>query len=218
MLTRRHHPSSRLLGTLLVVSSIIPLEVFASTSMQVTINGVPLSIRTYEKRGTPHELASEATQRWSANGPAPLIWQAEEGRIVIGRQRGAFHETLTLIPAKRPGHTEMHHALRDLRQPVEPLGQLPFALPIGWKLISVVRHGSSATAAQTFLLRGGRGRDFVVAQSVRALRAAGWTSPRILRDSNVVLWSARGSQSLEAVIEPRGQQTRIVVQVGGHAH
>jgi len=215
---RSAYQSPLLLATLLTIGFMVPLQAGAERMSTVVVNGVPFKIRSYEQRGTPTDIATATARRWSSNGPAPLSWSGEGGRIVLGRQRGPFHETLSLLPAERPGYTLLHHALRDFRQPLLAADLPPLRTPSDWKKLSAVRHGSSGQAPQTFLFSTERTVDVVIRQIADALRAAGWVTPRVVRKDGAVIWSERGSQRLEAVVTVDGRHARIVMQVGGHAH
>lgn len=204
-----------LIGTLLAVCSLADPVGAATRSETVVVNGVPLRLRSTTELGEPETLAEGLTRRWAESGPAPLTMQLRDGRIILGRQRQAYHETVSLQRGRLPGSTRVEYAIRDLREPIEAWGAAPFVVPTDWQRISSVRHGLSRSAPMTLLFRSHQTVPTVVRQMRASLIRAGWSATRLDSEDHGVLMSLRGTRQLQAAVAASKTGTRIVIQLDG---
>jgi len=204
-----------LLSAALSLASLPTVLVASNRELLVWVNGVPLQLRSSTESGEPEKVAESIARRWERNGPTPVKLPLKGGRIILGRQRDAFHETASLSPGHQPGTTQIEYALRDLRVPIESRIRMPFVAPPDWHQVSVVRHGQSKSAPLTLLFRSSRDPSTAVEQLRRALLRAGWIT--LAKDSlpEDLLWAHRGSQHLEAAFAPVERGVRIVIQITG---
>lgn len=204
-----------LLGTILALCSLAKPVSAASAIERVVVNGVPLRLHSSTEIGEPEVVAEALAQRWAQSGPAPLTVRLRDGRIIIGRQRHALHETVSLQRGRHPGSTRLDYAIRDLREPIDSWNGLPFVPPADWQSVSLVRHGRSRAAPLTGLFRSQRSVELAVRQLSEALLRAGWSAPPRVGAERGVITSVRGSRRLEAAIAASESGSRIVIQVGG---
>ncbi|MEN9836413.1 MAG: hypothetical protein RLZ79_81 [Pseudomonadota bacterium] len=204
-----------LIGTILAFCSLADPVSAASRSEAVVVNGVPLRLRSTSEFGEPEVLAELLAHRWAQNGPAPLTIRLRDGRIILGRQRQAFHETVSLQRGRSPGSTRIEYAIRDLREPIEPWGTEPFVVPADWQRISAIRHGRSRGAPLTLLYRSHRTVATAIRQLRESLLRAGWSATRVDSDNHAVLMSRRGNRQLQAAIARSETGVRIVIQLDG---
>lgn len=204
-----------LIGAALSLVALPSALMAADRNLLVWVNGVPLQLRSSLENGEPDAVAESIARRWASIGPSPLKLRLSDGRIILGRQRHAFHETANLSPGRARGTTQVEYALRDLRVPIDSRSRIPFVAPADWHQISAVRHGKSISAPLTLLFRSSRDSSTAVGQLRRALLRAGWVMPAKALIPGDVLWSQRGSQYLEAAFAPSESGVRIVIQVGG---
>jgi hypothetical protein len=185
----------------------------------VRVNGVPLELRRGELAATPSEISTAVLARWSARGTAVPQVAAIHGRIVIGRQRGRLHETVSLGLAG-PGRTSVLVAVSDLGARLPPPARLPAGLPAGQRVLQVIETVGGRVTERAFTLESGRDPSVALAQWRRALAASGW-SPRVAATGaggGLVLWADRGRERLDAVFVAAPEGARIVIQVTGDAH
>jgi len=188
-----------------------------AATLKLRVNGVPLHAKAIRVSLPQQALAEALLREWDTTAAGPALHIQTSARTILGRQVGFLHETITL-KAIDAGQTEVHMAVRDLRQPVSPQPRLPFAMPRSFALLSVVEQGAEPTVAQTFSLAAretasGAGKAIDV-----ALRTAGWqVSPSFRAQSDVVLWASRHHRQLQVVIVPRSQGSTVIVQVSTHA-
>lgn len=183
---------------------------------EIRVDGVPLSIRSVELEVARPRIAAGLLARWEAPGPAAPIVTAGEGRTVIGRQRGALHEAVSLTDAGA-GRTRVVVTVRDLRIPVASPARPPPGLPGGMRMLRVVEHHGRGVASRTFSfdLRGPPARALQGWR--RSMGLSGWklrvTTP-VAGDRHVaLLWAVRGNERLEAVFSRTPEGTRVVMQV-----
>jgi hypothetical protein len=204
-----------LIGTVLAFCSLADPILAASRSEAVVVNGVPLRLRSTTELGDPEALADLLARRWTESGPPPLTLRLRDGRIVLGRQRQSFHETVSLQRGRSPGSTWIEYAIRDLREPIESWGAVPFVVPADWERISTIRHGRSRAAPTTLLFRGRRTVPIAARQLRESLLRAGWSATQLNSEDHGVLMSRRGARQLQAAIAASETGTRIVIQLDG---
>lgn len=199
-----------------------PKPVSEATTLNFRVNGVPLHAKAIRVSVPLQSLAAALLREWGEAASGRSLHVETSGRTILGRQVGFLHETVTL-KAIDASHTEVHMAVRDLRQPVAPPPRLPFALPSSFALLSVVEQGAGAADAQTFSLAA-RDPAASAARSVEAaLRAAGWSVSPAFRaqlqsrpQSAVVLWASRNGRQLQVVAVPSVVGSTVIAQVSPH--
>lgn len=207
----------------------MPVPASAAGSWQVArvrVNGVPLELRSGEFAVPRAALETAIAVRWQGAGGGPpeaAISRStmSDGQVVLGRQRGRLHETVTLRPIG-PARTRVLVAANDLgAAPVTP-ARPPVRLPAGQRLLQVVEHGDGRAAPRTFTFASEDGPQVALLQWRRALTAAGWS----LRSAGAAgagprtwsLWADRGRQRIDAAFSHGIDGARIVLQVSGDAH
>lgn len=165
---------------------------------EVRVNGVGFALRTVVVTGEPEVLAQRLEGRWGARQPV-------SSRLVLGRQRGPFHETLSLMPGPRPGLSQAIVAVQDLRIAPATLPRSPVPLPPGAAILNVVQFGDAGRAQASFTIAT-RGAALLVLRSLQA-RALdrGWlpvTMPPRATSRGAAFWVRRGHQELVVIALP----------------
>jgi len=180
-----------------------------STDSRVRVNGVQFELRSIVLSGDPEPLAQRLDGRWGVLQPLP----EGSARKVLGRQRGPFHETLTLTAGPRPGFSRVVVAVHDLRQPLAPMPAPPLPLPAGARLLNVVQFVDGADAAAfTIELSGAAGA--ALERFRIAAVAHGWrhlAAPAIPGAASTGFWARRGARELTLVALPSAGRTRLVL-------
>ncbi|MBU3671867.1 MAG: hypothetical protein FGM43_04900 [Sinobacteraceae bacterium] len=239
MLNRsRGRAAARWLASFISLAIVPPTIVSAESqpaaeaaTLKFRVNGVPLHAKAI-RVSLPQQVLTEALLReWSTAAAGPSLHVETSARTILGRQVGFLHETITLKVIDA-GHTEVHMAVRDLRQPVAPQPRLPFTVPRSFALLSVVEQGSEPMVAQTFSLAARDTASSVIKAVDGALRTAGWSVSPAFRaqttpqsqsraprptPADVVLWASRNDRQLQVVIVPSSQGSTVIVQVSAHA-
>lgn len=203
----------------LVAAAALPPPPIAAGAWQVDdvrVDGVPLSIRSGEFEVTRPKLIEGLLARWAAPGAAAPIVTAGEGRTIVGRQRGALHEAVTLTDVGK-ARTRVIVTVRDLRIPASVPGRPPAGLPGGMRTLRVVEGLDGRSAARTFSIDHGKPPPQALERWRRSMALAGW-QVRVMtpvgRDPHRgLLWATRGGERLEAVFGPGPQGARIVMRV-----
>jgi hypothetical protein len=188
------------------------------TEFRFRVNGVPMHARAV-RVSLPQQVLAEALRReWGNAAAGPSLHVQTSQRTILGRQVGFLHETVTL-KAINAQQTEVHMAVRDLRQPVAPQPRLPFGLPRSFALLSVVEQGAASVGAQTFSLAATGAVSSALKAVESALRAAGWSvSPafRAQTQPGAVLWASRADRQMQVVVVPAARGSTVIAQVSSH--
>ncbi len=182
----------------------------------VRVNGVRFELRMLVLPGEPEALARRLDGRWgerqtldSAVGPS---------RSALGRQRGAFHETLTLLPGPHAGSSRAVVAVQDLREPPAPVPAAPIPLPVAARVINVVQFDGRRDGAATFTIDAPGAPHGALERLWRAAEARGWqriASPADVNTPGAAFWARRGVQEITVVALPAASRTRIVMLLTG---
>lgn len=186
-------------------------EAFAgSADSRVRVNGVQFELRALVLAGDPEPLAQRLDGRWGALQPLPQ----GSARQVLGRQRGPFHETLTLSAGPRPGFSRVIVAVHDLRQASVPMPSPPLPLPAGARLLNVVQFADSADAAAAWTIEVPGAAGAVLERLRIAAAARGWrqlAAPSIPEAASKGFWAQRGGRELTVVALPSTGRARLVL-------
>ena len=210
MLTGR--PSRVRVGVSLLLSLGAAAPVDAS---RVWVNGVQFEIRSAVLAGDPVALARKLDGRWGARQGGT---SEQSSRQILGRQRGPFHETLTLLPGPRAGSSRLLVAVQDLRAPPLGIPAAPVPLPAAARLVNVVQFDASANSAAVFTIDAPGTPDGALRQLWRAAAARGWqaaATPPPTAQPGAAIWARRGNRELTIVALPVAGRARLVVLVGG---
>jgi hypothetical protein len=204
-----------------------PMAVAADWQVaRVRVNGVPLEMRSGDFALAQSVLVAAVAARWQgADGkpPDPAVSRSTlaDGEVVLGRQRGHLHETVTFRP-HGPGRTRVLVAVNDLGAAASTPARPPVRLPAGQRLLQVVEHGTGRVAPRTFTIASGSGPKIALSQWRRALTAAGWSlrsvGPARGGPRDWLLWADRGHERIDAAFIHARDGARIVLQVSGDAH
>lgn len=181
---------------------------------RVWVNGVQFELRSAVLAGDPASLARQLDGRWGARqAPASPM----PPREILGRQRGPFHETLTLLPGPRAGSTRLLVAVQDLRVPPVALPAAPVPLPVSARLVNVVQFDASASSAAAFTIDAPGNPAAALRQLWRAAVARGWraaaATPPSLAQPGAAIWARRGNREMTIVAAPAAGRARLVLLV-----
>lgn len=182
---------------------------------RVWVNGVQLELRSEVLAGDPASLARKLEGRWGARQGGAT---EQASREILGRQRGPFHETLTLLPGPRHGSSRLLVAVQDLRVPPVAVPPAPVPLPAAARLVNVVQFDSSANSAAVFTIDMPGTPVAALRQSWRAAVARGWqatATPPTSTARGAAFWARRGNAELTIVAMPAGKHVRLVLLVVG---
>jgi hypothetical protein len=179
------------------------------------VNGVQFELRSMVLAGDPASLARKLDGRWGARQGGT---SEPSSREILGRQRGPFHETLTLLPGPRHGTSRLLVAVQDLRVPPVGIPPAPVPLPAGARLVNVVQFGPSATSAAVFTIDVPGTPVGSLRRFWRAAAALGWQASATTPPSKApggAVWARRGNRELTMVAVPAGKHVRLVLLLAG---
>lgn len=180
---------------------------------RVWVNGVQFELRSAVLAGDPASLARKLDGRWGARqGRA----SGQASRQVLGRQRGPFHETLTLLAGPRAGSSRLLVAVQDLRVPPVAIPAVPVPLPAAARVVNVVQFDASANSAAVFTIDAPGTPDGALRQYWRAAAARGWqaaATPPAIAQRGAAIWARRGDREMTIVAVPAAGRVRLVLLV-----
>ena len=184
-------------------------------AMVVRVNGVPLSISSRILPGSPETLADRLADRWGERLAVPERSPAAARRFSLGRQRGVFHETLTLSAGPQPGTSLALVAVQDLRQPPLVPRKAPMGLPPGMRPVNTVEFGQAQGAPAAFTFDTALAPADALVRVAGAATAAGWkplAAPHAERGGvGGAWWAQRGRHEICVVALRSGARARVVV-------
>jgi len=188
---------------------------------RVWVNGVQFELRYLVLAGDPASLARALDGRWGerqgrAPGRSSEPWQAQSSREILGRQRGPFHETLTLLPGPRQGSSRVLVAVHDLRVPPAAIPPAPLPVPVAARLVNVVQFDASANASAVFTIDTPGTPAGALREFRRAALARGWqavAAPPMSTVPGAAIWARRGHREMTIVATPAGRRVRLVLLV-----
>jgi hypothetical protein len=192
-----------------------PLERSSPALTSVRINGVRFDIVSLSIAGQRDAMALALARAWRAEGTArPHVLQLGNS-LVVGRQRGSLHETVSISPGAASRLLEVRVAVQDLSLLPGRMASLPFAAPSGLRLRNVVEHASGEV---TFTLDDVRGFEVAGPLVLQAAGREGWRmSQRAVRggaaEGGLAFWGSRGGDRIDGVAVGRGTGTRILLLV-----
>jgi hypothetical protein len=204
-------------GAVLVAAALAlsPGAVAQADASRVWVNGVQFELRSSVLAGDPASLARKLEGRWGARQDRA---SEHSSREILGRQRGPFHETLTLMPGPRNGSSRALVAVQDLRIPPVGIPAAPVPLPATARLVNVVQFGAAANSAAVFTIHASGTPDLALRQLWRAAAARGWqaaASPPAIAVPGAAIWARRGNREMTIVAVPAARHVRLVVLVAG---
>jgi len=194
-------------------SGLSPLT--TSEPMLMKYNGLALNIRSAVVPIPRESLATTILDAWRATGTEGLRFDADDDRIVLGRQTGPIHETLSLLRTDDPLSTAVIRALQDSRQVLSTSPPPPFTMPAGMKIIDTIEDYNGKKTNVTYRIDS----DFSTRESIERLRAAitdaRWeVKSRELSDrGHSMMTAARETEELSATALKTDEATRVVVSV-----
>lgn len=186
-----------------------------SEPMFMRYNGLALDIRSAVVPLPRESLANAILDAWRATGAEGLRFDSDGDRVVLGRQSGPLHETLSLLRTEDPLSTAVIRALQDSRQSISKAPPLPFTLPAGLKIIDTVedysgRHSSIMYRIDSELLA----RDAIEKLRVAILDARWEISARYLSDRGPSsITAAREAEKLVVTATDEDRVTRVLVHL-----
>lgn len=193
----------------------------AAAPARVRVNGVTLSLRSLRVDGPAGPLADALAADWGR--PSRLDSAAAsplgEARWVFGRQRGPFHETLTLRADDAGQQGSVLIAVQDLRLPPGPLPALPLDLPTSFRLVNAVEWPDDPDAAATFTIESSLPPALAAAQIRRIAEREGWrtlgAAPPSAGPARGGAWlGARLQREVAVVALPAGRGSRVTLHSG----
>ena len=192
----------------------LPLLCAAAAGQDYRVNGVPMSIDRVVVPGSVQQLAAELLARWRGTGPASIVVRRDApGLVVLGRQRGAFHQSVqmrALAAAQRVEVTSTvtRLASRPRRAPAPPL------LPNRGLRIESVVETLGGNRAITFIGTSTLTVASLTAATLPAARENGWAlvSPSVQSfvGTAQMVW-VRESQSIALQMRSHAAGVRFVL-------
>ena len=204
----------------LLASSVAVGTAHAAPPVEVRVNGVPFALQLRVIDGDPAVLAQRLEGRWGERLGASGGQQATPAastRQLLGRQRGPFHETLTLLAGPRAGSSYALVAVQDLRRRPAALPRPPLPLPTGARLLNVVQFGDASGASALFSAHCEDAPPRVLERLAEAARAGGWQLVARLpsrREAGAAFWARLGARELNVVVTPAGSGARLQILHG----
>jgi hypothetical protein len=197
------------------------LDAAPAAPARVRVNGVTLSLRSLRVEGAAGPLADALAEDWGRpfrlpGSAAPL---GEQARWVFGRQRGPFHETLTLRPAGGTHEASVLIAVQDLRLRPGPLPAPPLDLPASFQLVNAVEWPDDPDAVATFTLESSLPPALAATQIRRIAERSGWRTlaaplPSVAPARGGAWWGERRQREIAVVALPAGRGSRVTLQSG----
>lgn len=209
----RRAVTSCLLAAVAAVSP--PAAAAGSGATVMRVNGVTLGVEQRVFLGEPAVLAARLDGRWGQRLTGPTARAPGAPRHWLGRQRGPFHETLTLLPGPQPRTTLALVSVHDLRRPPAVPAAPPVVLPPGIRLLNVVEFGATRGGAAAFTLDSAAPAPGAVRALVASAVAAGWAfapSPGGAARGRAY-WARRAGAELAIVAVRSGSRTRVSLLV-----
>jgi hypothetical protein len=179
----------------------------------VRVNGVSIALERRVLEGEPEALAARLGARWGERLDVAARGLAPVSRPRLGRQRGPFHETVTLSHGPRPGTSVALVAVQDLRLPPAPQRSPPLPLPPGLKVVNVVEFGAARSSPAAFTLDTPAPPARALEALGAAARRGGWLLAAVPRSAGAqhARWARRAGSELAMVAIPRGAGSRVTV-------
>jgi hypothetical protein len=196
------------------------LDAATATPARVRVNGVTLSLRSLRVEGPAGPLADALAAEWGRPSrlPGSVAPLHDEARWVFGRQRGPFHETLTLRPAGGAHEASVLIAVQDLRLRPGRLPAPPLELPASFRLVNAVEWPDDPDAAATFTIESALPPSLATTQIRRIAERAGWrtlAAPLPVGPARGdAWWAERRQREIAVVALPAGRGSRVTLQSG----
>ena len=199
--TRQRRSFALLLLSLLVSPAVLRAEL-------VYVNGIAIELRSLTVRGEPRAAALQLAERWRRRQPAANVTLMEAGGgVVVGRQRGALHETALFKRGASLRQSEVTVSAVHLGVGVRALPRAPFELPRGSQLLSVVETVSGSGTSAEFVIAVGRSVALTHTAARSAVAAADWTV-----QASEPIRAVRKGESLVVVVQPLNRGSALVIQ------
>lgn len=174
----------------------------------VYVNGIGIELRSLAVRGDPRAAALQLAGRWrhrQQDSPVTLV-ETGDG-LVVGRQRGAIHETALFKQGPMSGMSQVTVSATHVGLGARAVPAPPFVLPRGLRLLSVVESGVGGDVSAEFVLVADRTLPLMQVAVRSAAEAAGWTV-----QSAAPLRASRKAESLVVVMRPLPRGLSLVIQ------
>lgn len=166
----------RFLASLATIALVcLPASASSWQRSATVVNGVPLDIRTSIVPASPEIIEQSIRRSWESAGSETRRFTLPGGRTVLGRIKGAKHETVMLRAGEDVGTTEMQVTVTDLGKPLRAQAALPFKLPAGLRVTQSMEFVDLEQSKVSALQLSSPARvAFVAATVLRAMQDAGW--------------------------------------------
>ena len=134
MLTGRRSTFGALMTAALVVLPLPPLVAADWVAMRVRVNGIELAVRRAELEASRDAVARDVIALWTSQGSMQPTLVELPDRLVIGRQRGVIHETVSLRSLASSQRISIEYAAQDISATRRPRASLPFVAPTGTQI------------------------------------------------------------------------------------
>lgn len=186
-----------------------------SEPMFMRVNGVALDVRSALVPIPRESLASAILDAWRVAGTEGRMFEASGDRLVLGRQTGPLHETLSLLRTDDPLMTAVVRALQDSRQILAAAPPPPFALPEGMRIIGTTEDLAGQRPSIIYRIDAlSSPRDSL--ERIRlALVDAKWQliSRRINDNGPFMLEATRDQDAIFVTVSREERTTRVVISV-----
>lgn len=195
--------------------------------MRMRVNGIELDVQTTESSLSREEIAQQLLATWSVQGALRPTHLVLTDRTVIGRQRGAIHESVSLRPIGRSGRTQIEYAAQDLTATRNAVARPPFTPPAGLRTLQVLEYIDDPRGARQFAMQMRRSPQVTMAAVRGALRRSAWSvqtraigvapANSVPTDRGFVLFAERAGERAELTVRAEHDGTRVLMVVRGRA-
>jgi len=195
-------------------AQIVP-RLTTSDPMLMRVNGLTLDVRSAVVPVERESLATAVLEAWRAAGTEGKRFDAEGDRLVLGRQTGPLHETLSLLRTPDPLATAVIRALQDSRQMLASGPPPPLPLPEDMRVVGTVESLTGQTPYIIHRLES-RLRPRDAAEQLRAIAVnQQWEveARRFNEDGSAMVRANRKGESMMINAFYLGEKTSITLMV-----
>lgn len=188
------------------------------------VNGVPLEIRSSIVRASAEDIEQSIRRSWEASGTETRRFELPGGRTVLGRIKGAKHETVMLRAGPQPGTTELHVSVTDLSQTIQRPAAPPFKLPAGMRVGQAMEFkDAEQIKVSTFQLSTPARVAFATTAILKSMQAARWdvqhefTYGAAPSEEARALMAVRDRDQMSIMVVPaeRGSSVWVILEEAG---
>jgi hypothetical protein len=190
------------------------------------LNGIELAVRRAELEASRDAVARDVIALWHVTGFDATDVGRVTDRLVIGRQRGVIHETVSLWSLPSSQRISIEYAAQDISATRRPRASLPFVAPTGTQILQTVEFLDDRRGAREFVDASAphaddrRAVDRCSATRLWLVDLARRTIADRDGERAAMLFAERAASEQAELMRARaeGDGVRVVLRVGGRAH